>query len=175
MKEKLVKIPLQFFGADPEDDFEDFEDEYEEEEELGGGDDAEDADEDDAGPEDEEQDDGGNAEENGGGQSEDGDDNADLIAELKALGYVGDDLKALASDMKVKRETKESDDKSKSRKADLAASKAHVKASKPGQSANGDASGGFSERQVSSFAEVAGCSKEEARKLLRHQMKLMGG
>ena len=172
---KLIRISLQFFGADPEDDFEDFEDEYEEEEELGGGDDAEDADEADAGPEDEEQDDGGNAEENGGGQSEDGDDNADLIAELKALGYVGDDLKALASDMKTKRETKESDDKSKSRKADLAASKAHVKASRPGQSANGDASGGFSERQVSSFAEVAGCSKEEARKLLRHQMKLMGG
>lgn len=173
--DKLIRISLQFFGADPEDDFEDFEDEYEEEE-LGGGDDAEDAnDENDADPEDEEQDDGGNAEENGGGQSEDGDDNADLIAELKALGYVGDDLKALASDMKTKRETKESDDKSKSRKADLAASKAHVKASRPAQSANGEASGGFSERQVSSFAEVAGCSKEEARKLLRHQMKLMGG
>ena len=171
--EKLIRISLQFFG-EPE-DFEDFDEEYEDEEELGGGDDAEDADEDDAGPEDEEQDGDGSTEENGGGQSEDGDDNADLIAELKALGYVGDDLKALASDMKTKRETKESDDKSKSRKADLAASKAHVKASRPGQGANGDASGGFSERQVSSFAEVAGCSKEEARKLLRHQMKLMGG
>jgi hypothetical protein len=174
MNNKLIRISLQFFGKDPE-DFEDFEEEYEDEEELGGGDDAEDADEDDAGPEDEEQDGDDSPEENGGGQAEDGDDNADLIAELRALGYVGDDLKALASDMKTKRETKESDDKSKSRKADLAASKAHVKASRPGQGASGEASGGFSERQVSSFAEVAGCSKEEARKLLRHQMKLMGG
>lgn len=171
---KLIRISLQFFGADPEDDFEDFE-EYEEEEELGGGDDAEDADEDnDAGPEDEEQDDG-NAEENGGSQSEGESADADLIAELKALGYVGEDLKALASDMKTKREAKDADNKSKARKADLAASKAHVKASRPGQGASGEASGGFSERQVSSFAEVAGCSKEEARKLLRHQMKLMGG
>ena len=172
--EKLIRISLQFFGEDPE-DFEDFEEEYEDEEELGGGDDAEDADEDDVGPEDEEQDGDGSTEENGGGQAEDGDDNADLIAELRALGYVGENLKALASDMKTKRETRESADKSKSRKADLAASKAHVKASRPGQGASGEASGGFSERQVSSFAEVAGCSKEEARKLLRHQMKLMGG
>ncbi len=171
---KLIKISLQFFGNDPE-DFEDFDEEYEDEEELGGGDDAEDADEDSADPEGAEQDDGGDDEENGGAeQSQEGDSSADLISELKALGYVGDDLAALASDMKTKREAKAADDKSKARKAELAASKAHVKSSKPGQGANGDASGGFSERQVSSFAEVAGCSKEEARKLLRQQMKLMG-
>lgn len=172
MINKLIRISLQFFG-EPE-DFEDFDEEYEDEEELGGGDDAEDADEGDAGPEDEEQD-GDGAEENGGGQSESGDGNADLIAELHQLGYVGDTLEALTSDMKTKREAKSADEKSKARKADLAASKAHVKSSRPGQSANGDASGGFSERQVSNFAEIAGCSKEEARKLLRHQMKLMGG
>jgi hypothetical protein len=167
--DKLKRISLQFFGADPEDDFEDFEDEYEEEEELGGGDDAEDAE--DADPEEEEQEGGEEAGEEPAGAEGD----ADLIAELKALGYVGDDLKALTSDMKTKREAKDAENKSKARKADLASSKAHVKASRPAQSANGDASGGFSERQVSSFAEVAGCSKEEARKLLRHQMKLMGG
>ena len=171
--EKLIRISLQFFG-EPE-DFEDFDEEYEDEEELGGGDDAEDADEGDAGPEDEEQDGDGSAEENGGGNAEGESADADIIAELKALGYVGENLKALASDMKTKREAKSADEKSKARKADLAASKAHVKSSRPGQSANGDASGGFSERQVSNFAEIAGCSKEEARKLLRHQMKLMGG
>lgn len=174
MNKKLVKIPLQFFG-EPEDQ-EDFGDDFDdyEEDELGGGDYAEDAEDDTADPEEEEND-------NEDGGTDDGADpdtntdneDSDLIAELRALGYVGDDLASLTSDLKAKREAKEAAEKSKSRKADLAASKAHVKSSKPSQSANGDATGGFTERQVTSFAEVAGCSKEEARKLLREQIKLM--
>lgn len=173
MKEKLVKIPLQFFGEDAEDDFEDDfseddEEDNEEEDDLGGGDDAEDAQ--DADPEE----DKGNEDEDGGKQDE-GDAMSALIAELKANGYVGDDLAALASDMKKKREARETADKSRERREANAEGKAHVKSSRPGKSATGGSGGAFTERQVTGLAERTGCSKERARELLAKHARLING
>ncbi len=173
MKEKLVKIPLQFFGEDAEDDFEDDfseddEEDNEEEEDFGGGDDAEDAQ--DADPEE----DKGNEDEDGGKQDE-GDATSALIAELKANGYVGDDLAALTSDMKKKREARETADKSRERREANAEGKAHVKSSRPGKSATGGSGGAFTERQVAGLAERTGCSKERARELLAKHARLING
>ena len=176
MKKTLVKIPLQFFG-DSEDDFEDnFEDEEDDEEnedeDLGGGDDAEAAE--DADPEEE----GKDSEDDKGSEEkkEEGKGDKALIEELRALGYVGDDLASLASDMKAKREAKEQRDKSKARKADLEAGKAHVKGSRPGKSAIGGGASGYTERQVNDLVGRTGCSKDRARELLaKHQRLINGG
>ena len=172
MKKKLVKIPLQFFGEsedDFEDDFEEIDEEDEEEDEdLGDGDDAEDAEED-ANPEE----DKGNED---GGKQDEGDATSALIAELKANGYVGDDLAALTSDMKKKREAREAADKSRERREANAEGKAHVKSSRPGKSATGGSGGAFTERQVTGLAERTGCSKDRARELLaKHQRLINGG
>lgn len=177
MKEKLVKIPLQFFGEDAEDDFEDDfseddeidEEEDEEEDDLGGGDDAEDAQG--ADPEEEGQD----SEDEDGGKQDEGDATSALIAELKANGYVGDDLAALTSDMKKKREARETADKSRERREANAEGKAHVKSSRPGKSATGGSGGAFTERQVAGLAERTGCSKERARELLAKHARLING
>lgn len=184
MEKKLIRIPLQFFGEEPEDDFEDnYEDDFEDdiedsedgEEELGGGEDAEADGDGAADPEGEEQDNDSNAEENGGSQPESESGDADLIAELKLLGYVGENLKALASDMKTKREAKDATAKSKQRQADLKASQAHIKGAKPGQSATAGAGSGFTERQVSDISTRTGCSKDRARALLAKHHRLMNG
>lgn len=168
MKKTLVKIPLQFFG-EPEDDFED-DFEEEDEEDLGGGYDAEDAQ--DAKPEEKGQD----SKDEDGGKQDEGDATSALIAELRANGFVGDDLAALTSDMKAKREAKEQRDKSKARKTDLEAGKAHVKGSRPGKSASGGASSGYTERQVNDLVNRTGCSKDRARELLaKHQRLINGG
>lgn len=176
MKKKLVKIPLQFFGEsedDFEDDFEEIDDEEDneegEDEDLGDGDDAEDAEED-ANPEEEK----GNEDEDGGKQDE-GDATSALIAELKANGYVGDDLAALTSDMKKKREAREAADKSRERREANAEGKAHVKSSRPGKSATGGSGGAFTERQVTGLAERTGCSKDRARELLAKHARLING
>lgn len=180
MKKKLIRIPLQFFGEEPEDDFEDnYEDDFEddaeepEDEEIGGGEDAEDAEDNAADPEGEESTDGDG--EKGTATESDGNGETQLIAELKALGYVGDDLASLASDMKTKREAKDATAKSKQRQADLKASQAHIKGSKPGQGATAGAGSGFTERQVSDISTRTGCSKDRARALLAKHHRLMNG
>lgn len=178
MEKKLIRIPLQFFGEsedDFEDDFEEIDDEEDnekdEEEELGEGEDAEDAEDNAADPEEIEQDNDSNAESNQG----EGDTTSELIAELKANGFVGDSLAALISDMKTKREAKDATAKSKQRQADLKASQAHIKGSKPGQGATAGAGSGFTERQVSDISTRTGCSKDRARALLAKHHRLMNG
>jgi hypothetical protein len=182
MKKKLIKIPLQFFGEEPEDDFEDnYEDDFEDdiedsedgEEELGGGEDAEAGGDGAADPEGDKSEDGDG--EKGTAPESDGNGETQLIAELKALGYVGDDLASLASDMKTKREAKDATAKSKQRQADLKASQAHIKGSKPGQGATAGAGSGFTERQVSDISTRTGCSKDRARALLAKHHRLMNG
>lgn len=180
MEKKLIRIPLQFFGEEPEDDFEenyedDFEDDAEEpeDEEIGDGEDAEDAEDNAANPEGDESKDGDG--EKGTATESDGNGETQLIAELKALGYVGDDLASLASDMKTKREAKDATAKSKQRQADLKASQAHIKGAKPGQSATAGAGSGFTERQVSELSARTGCSKDRARSLLAKHLKLING
>ncbi len=180
MEKKLIKIPLQFFGEsedDFEDDFEEIDDEEDnekdEEEELGEGEDAEDAEDNAADPEGEESKDGDG--EKGTATESDGNGETQLIAELKALGYVGDDLASLASDMKTKREAKDATAKSKQRQADLKASQAHIKGAKPGQGATAGAGSGFTERQVSDISTRTGCSKDRARALLAKHHRLMNG
>ena len=100
MKDKLIKIPLQFFGdpGDPGDD-DDFSDDFYNDEA------------DDASVGGEETDPDSNnetGEDNGTGNdsnaADESDDDADVVAELRALGYVGTNLKELAKDMKRKRE-----------------------------------------------------------------------
>lgn len=180
MKDKLVRISLQFFGEAPEeDDFDDvyYDEDAEEEDakdELGDdGDDAEDAE--DAGPEE------GDDQENTGGSGEDAkdppqeDEKGAVIAELKALGYVGDSLADLTSDMKKKREEREAAAKSRERREANAEGKAHVKSSKPGKSATGGGGGSFTERQVSGLAVRTGCTKERARELLSKHARLING
>ena len=178
MKDKLFRLSLQFFGDAPEDSDEDFEDDFfdedeEEEEELGGGDDAEEEEKDD--PEEEEKADEDGADAGNAEEGEPEDEKSALISELKALGYVGDDLASLTSDMKKKREGREAKDKSRERRETNAEGKAHIKSSRPGKSATGGASSAFTERQVSAVAERTGCSKERARSLLAHHMTLMNG
>lgn len=144
---KLIKIPLQFFGA-PEDDFDDdlgYEDEestedYSEDEEEPGDDTVESEDD--------------NAEKTAE------DDNSDLIADLKALGFKGDDLASLKADVKARREAKEKGDSAEERRAAQAAGKSHIKGSKPGRSASGELLEGFTERDI---AEVNACLKNPNR------------
>jgi hypothetical protein len=173
MKKKLIKIPLQFFGEP--DDGDDFDDDlgYEDEEEDYGDDADEgivDADADD--------DSAGSGEDGDDGKAaEDGDkatgDHADLIADLKALGFKGDDLDALKADVKARREAKEKGDSAEERRAAQAEGKSHIKGSKPQKGAGGDGNGGVTERQVVAFAERVGCSKDEARKLLAKHSRMI--
>lgn len=177
MKEQLFRLSLQFFGDAPEDSDEDFEDDFfeddEEEEEsgedLGGGDDTEEEEKEND-PEEEEE-----TDEDGTKGTDPEDEKSAVIKELKALGYVGDDLASLSSDMKKKREEREAQGKSRERSEKNAEGKAHIKSSRPGKSATGGASSAFTERQVSALAERTGCSKERARSLLSHHMTLMNG
>ena len=178
MKEQLFRLSLQFFGDAPEDSNEDFEDDFfdddEEEEEsgedLGGGDDTEEEEKEND-PEEEEE-----TDEDGTKGTDPEDEKSAVIKELKANGYVGDDLAALTSDMKKKREAREAADKSRERREANAEGKAHVKSSRPGKSATGGSGGAFTERQVTGLAERTGCSKDRARELLaKHQRLINGG
>ncbi len=175
---KLIKIPLQFFGESGGDDFDD-DFGYEDDDNYG-------YDPDDEGGEDgdgEDGDDGSSDEDSGSegeGSADDGKekdpDHSDLIADLKALGFVGDDLEAIKADAKAKREAKERGDAANERKAAQAAGKSHIKGSKPQKGAGGDGTGGVTERRVIGFAEKTGCTREEARKTLsKHARMIQGG
>ena len=173
MKKKLIKIPLQFFGE--HDDGDDFDDdlEYEDEENAEDYDDEEDSD---SSTEDEEDIDGSDGDKDADKTADGGkaaNDHADLIADLKALGFKGDDLDALKADVKARREAKEKGDSAEERRAAQAEGKSHIKGSKPQKSAGGDGTGGVTERQVVAFAERTGCSKEEARKLLTKHSRMI--
>lgn len=188
MEKILVKIPLQFFG-EPEDfddgdenlddDFFDEDDGYydddpDDDEDQDGDGSSDDGDSDD-GSDDETADGNGEEPAQKGAETPAEGTNAEseLISELKALGYVGNDIASLAADMKAKRESKAATDASKERKAVNAAGKSHIKSSSPGKGASGDGTGGVTERQVISFAERAGCSKEEARRVLAKHARMM--
>lgn len=156
---KLIKIPLQFFGA-PEDDFDDdlgYEEEdaedYEDEEDEDSDGSAEDNGDSDDSDENENADDAAD-----GGKA--ANDHADLIADLKALGFKGDDLDALKADVKARREAKEKGDSAEERRAAQAAGKSHIKGSKPGRSASGELLEGFTARDI---AEVNACLKNPNR------------
>ena len=99
--------------------------------------------------------------------------NNDLIAELRALGYVGNDLASLTADMKAKRERAAEEAAKNERAADKADGKNHIKSSKPGRSASGDGTAGVNEKRVVDFAERAGVSKEEARRVLSKHARMM--
>ena len=157
MKKCLIRIPLQFFGEDPE-DYEDFE-----EDEAG-------AEEGEAG---EELDDEG--EDSGEDAPEEQDTQSEMLAELRKMGYVGDDLAALLADMKSKNAAKEKAAKTKQRKEALANSKSHVRGSKPRQGANGEGTGGVTEQRVAELSRRIGCTPERARALAQKHDKLIGG
>lgn len=176
---ELVKLSLQFFGEgndDPEDDFEeeffDDEDEYTDEE------DADEEADDETDDEAEETEDGADADTaddagDSAGGGNDGD--ADLISELRALGYVGNDLASLTKDMKTKREARAAQDAKSEGAAAKAAGKSHIRSGNPGKGANGAGTGGITEKQVSRFAANTGSSKEEARRVLSKHARLING
>lgn len=101
--------------------------------------------------------------------------NGDLISELRALGYVGNDLAALTADMKAKREAKAAQEAKEQAKADRADGKAHVRSSVPGRSGSGDGTGGINERQVERFVSITNASKETARQRLSKHARLIEG
>jgi hypothetical protein len=194
-KDKLLRLSLQFFGesGDPEEKDDDFDDEFYDENESddeesdfenendgaddGADDDADDGTDDGA---DDDADDGANDGAGDGGDNNTSKDdpgaNGDLVSELRALGYVGNDLAALTADMKAKREAKAAQEAKAQKAADKADGKAHVRSGVPGKSASGDGTGGINERQVARLAENTGCSKEEARqRLARHSRLISGG
>ena len=183
-QKQMIKIPLQFFG-ESDDDFDDELDTYDEDDgyvddfEDGGEEDGEDGN---GGGEDavgEEGGDGSDEDRGSGGADGDGGakgDHAELVADLKALGFKGDDLESIKASVKARREAKEKGDAADERKAAQAAGKSHIKGSKPRKGAGGDGSGGVTERRVIGFAERTGCTKEEARKTLaKHARMIQGG
>lgn len=193
----MLKLPLQFFGEDGggDDDFTDefFDDipeyyETDDGEEDGADDSADDNADDDA---DDGADDGadgdvdGNTDDGADNGSDGGaDDNADtdtqsanddLISELRALGYVGNDLAALTADMKKKRETQAAQDAKREAAATKAAGKNHIRSGKPGKSASGDGTGGVTERQVEHFVSLTKEPRESARQRLTRHARLIEG
>lgn len=105
----------------------------------------------------------------GGEQSE----TSALIAALKAAGYKGDDIKALTADIQKKNEDASAKAAAAERAAINKEGKEHVRSGKPSKNASGNGAAGVSERRVVAFAERAGCSREEARKLLYKHANLM--
>ena len=179
-EDKLIRIPLQFFG-EPEDE-EDFDDYYDDEDE--------DLDEDDADSEEEsaedaetDTEDGDVEEETDEGESgkepeedsEETDESEEtnetdaLIAELRAAGYVGDDIKSLTADVKKKNESAAAAE----RKAANSASKSHLKSGKPGKKASGDGMAGFSRRDIEEMKQAIGngCTEERARRALEKRIR----
>lgn len=111
----------------------------------------------------------------GEGKAEGATANVDLISELRALGYVGNDLAALTADMKAKREAKAAQEAKEQAKADRADGKSHVRSSVPGRSGSGDGTGGINERQVERFVSITNASKETARQRLSKHARLIEG
>lgn len=201
-EKKLLKLSLQFFGEDDKDflddvntddpddtdgDFEDADGDFDEEffDEDGDLDDADDNADDGADNDASDTDNGADKDPASVGEltpspeeeskAEEATANADLISELRALGYVGNDLAALTADMKAKREAKAAEEAREQAKADRADGKAHVRSSVPGKSASGDGTGGVNERRVISVAENAKISREEARRMLAKHARLIEG
>ena len=203
MKEiKMLKLPLQFFGEDGGGDedndftdnfFDDGSDYYDTDEFDDDGDPDDDADADldvddgvdgDAdniaqGANDDAQDandDAQDANDDAQGANNDAQGaNDDLISELRALGYVGNDLAALTADMKAKREAQEAQDAKREAAATKAAGKNHIRSGKPGKSASGDGTGGVTERQVEHFVSLTKESRESARQRLTRHARLIEG
>ena len=150
MMTKLIRIPLQFFG-DPGDDFDDdfgYEDEDNDGYEDGGS--AEDGAED--------NDDG--ADEGGAEPKDDGKDDGTkaLLDELRAMGYVGDDIASLTADIQKKRKGGEKSSAIAERKAAMSEGKSHVRSGRPAKGASGDSMDGFTERDL---AEINACLKNK--------------
>lgn len=139
MKDKFVKIPLQFFGESGDDFDEDFD--YEDED-VEIEEDADEADDDE--------------EEVEGDGDDKTDAQAELIAELKAAGYVGDDIAALTADMKKKREAKEKASAPAERRAAMSEGKGHIKSGKPSRSSTGEGAAAFTAKDL---AEINACLK----------------
>lgn len=99
---------------------------------------------------------------------------AELMDELKALGYVGTDLSSIAAEMRRKREADEGIAASAERKARNAASKEHISSARPERSVAGDGTDGFSVKQVRNLQHTLGCSYERARDLLAKQYRALG-
>ena len=173
MKEELVKISLQFFGEDGEEDFDDYDDDWDEEEdeeldedEDNAKDGVDDASEDDG---DEGGDDAPPEERGADEKGEEVNETDALIAELKALGYEGNDLKSITASMKKKREDAESEE----RRAANTEGKGHVKSGKPSRSANGDGMAGFTRRDIEEMKAAIGngCTDERARRALEKRIR----
>ena len=115
------------------------------------------------------------AEAAGANDSEGSDDaQAELISELHALGYVGDDLASIAADMRRRREDAKSMEASVERRAKNAESKGHISSARPQRSVALDGADGFSAKQVRNLQQSLGCSYEKARDLLAKQVRAIG-
>ena len=186
---KMLRLSLQFFGEvdevdadDPDNgDADDTGDAYDDfEEEFFGIDDdldeSNDADNDtDDGADSGADSDADNGADDGADNDADNGADGDLISELRALGYVGNDLAALTADMKAKREATAAEEAKAQAKADRADGKAHVRSSVPGRSGSGDGTGGINERQVERFVSITNASKETARQRLSKHARLIEG
>ena len=175
VKDELIKISLQFFGEGADDDdFDEYEDDWDEEDEEEEPDEDEDGAED--GDNDESEDEEGDE---GGEDAPENDDDGDegeavsetdaLMAELKALGYEGDDLKSITASMKKKREDAESAE----RRAANKEGKGHVKSGKPSRGTNGDGMSGFTRRDIKEMQAAIGkgCTEERARRALEKRIR----
>lgn len=151
---KLIRIPLQFFGAAEEAEDEDlFEEDYDEEEEDEDYDGDEETDEYDEDSDEGKSDGKGDGEDAKADGGED-DSNAELIKLLKAQGYVGDDLKTLTADMKRKEEDKAKKAASGERRAAMQEGKSHIKSGKPQRGMSGSGMDAFSQKDI---REVSAC------------------
>lgn len=168
--DKLIRLSLQFFGEPDEDDFDEYEDDFDEydDEDLEDKE-KENTDEDDS--------DDGDDEDTGaviGAEDDDGkDDTAALIAELKAAGYVGNDIKSLTADIKKKREDASGIAAAAERAAANKEGKGHLKTGKPSRSASGDGMAGFTHRDVEEMRRAIGpnCTEERARRALEKRIR----
>lgn len=158
MKDQLIRIPLQFFG-DGGDDFDDdfgYEDENGEDEGYDNESSVENSTED--GDED-----GGKSGNDGRGESNKSGDSGDstkaLMDELRAMGYVGDDIASLTADIQKKRKSGEKSSAIAERKAAMSEGKNHVKSGRPAKGASGDSMDGFTERDL---AEINACLKNKS-------------
>ena len=160
----LIRIPLQFFGESGDD----FEDDFEYDD--GGSEDLEVNEDNDGGDDDGDADDVEKASSKGTNA-----DHADLIANLKALGFKGDSLEEIKASVKARRESKEKSDASDERKAAQAEGKSHIKGSKPRKGADGSRSEGVSERHVRELSETIKSTPQRARTLLEKHSRLING
>lgn len=148
MMKKLVRIPLQFFGEGGDD----FEDDFGYEDEEGY------EDEDPAADDGQDDNDNGAGEEPPAKDSDKGDGTKALFDELRAMGYVGDDIASLTADIQAKRKSREKDSAVAERRAAMSEGKNHVKSGKPARGASGDGMDGFTERDL---AEINACLKHK--------------